>query len=722
MASGIQILAVGVLVWRSIRVSALYTIQRLLLSDAESNPGADHDGSGDSDDASDFENTEPRHDQLTNLIEHGENRCNVPMHARQSTLSANIREATSSQNETLVRTMSILLWVAALIFCQVRHFETPKTKIGSIRRLRMLSSARTGQRVAICVAAPFFTAGVLHSVLATNKSTGCAPCTAAATEHFAVLLLALVFAGPLLALTAKLVNGVSDAFTVVIELKSITAAFFLVTCSQLLLSVINNSDEQLKFASETLGIAFALFCVCFSLLFPARESFREKFAVANAEAAAGALISSKSLSAFEEAALLQEGSDVPGLSAQDLTAWQLGWAGSPGTEQIVSYLVSLRQSTDNTTTDKVMEKIYSGIELGSHLQVLPSGTLVLESALSVESPLAACRVADSEGTAGYIGHSHRSNESSKSGSSTGSGSYVGFGSASGESFLLRNADFTSPTLSLVLYIPKLRKLFKAYLRNEFSAENLLFWEKVETLKRIHRRVQQSSAGDGAVHGQAQLLMQQEKAECERVIGNFIEVGGPLQVNISATQRRAILTAAEAGNCSVRMFDKAHDEIFNLMQRDGYSRFKSTSDFALGLKRAELQLLKRKRRHRRKKEDLSDTQSQEADSVSGSGVFDGGNASDERDPFSKPADAGQFSSKTGGAAALDVSSRVNADDFNPFANPPAARRFSTPKSAKESAEADAFSNPSGRKSFSSPKSSDSKASKPKGTSAKVAPAL
>ncbi|CAK9108494.1 cAMP-dependent protein kinase regulatory subunit (PKA regulatory subunit) [Durusdinium trenchii] len=95
------------------------------------------------------------------------------------------------------------------------------------------------------------------------------------------------------------------------------------------------------------------------------------------------------------------------------------------------------------------------------------------------------------------------------------------------------------------------ELFAQHLANEYTLEHLEFWKEVERFRK---------GEEGLSH--------------EKIIGNFIGEGAKTPVNISATQIQNVLSATP----SPSMFDEAQEEIFNLMKRDNFERFKKTTLF------------------------------------------------------------------------------------------------------------------------------------------------
>lgn len=90
--------------------------------------------------------------------------------------------------------------------------------------------------------------------------------------------------------------------------------------------------------------------------------------------------------------------------------------------------------------------------------------------------------------------------------------------------------------------------FKSFMIREFSAENLLFYLD-------------ATAFNNGVRSQA-----------KDIISAYIEPGSPWEINISDCTRREVLLLKDSNDITPHMFMHAADEIFNLMQRDTWSRF------------------------------------------------------------------------------------------------------------------------------------------------------
>eukprot|EP00475_Leptophrys_vorax_P035829 TRINITY_DN5958_c0_g1_i10.p1 TRINITY_DN5958_c0_g1~~TRINITY_DN5958_c0_g1_i10.p1 ORF type:complete len:418 (-),score=106.22 TRINITY_DN5958_c0_g1_i10:1506-2759(-) len=123
-------------------------------------------------------------------------------------------------------------------------------------------------------------------------------------------------------------------------------------------------------------------------------------------------------------------------------------------------------------------------------------------------------------------------------------------------------------LLAMLEIPKGRQLFAKFLESEFALENLLFHEECQNFK---KRAAAERAGDA---DEAEL---QELARTIR--DNFLMDGALYCVNISHPVRVKTLAGLAAGaRLTQDVFESARQEVFTLMMRDSFSRFKVSQAF------------------------------------------------------------------------------------------------------------------------------------------------
>ena len=101
--------------------------------------------------------------------------------------------------------------------------------------------------------------------------------------------------------------------------------------------------------------------------------------------------------------------------------------------------------------------------------------------------------------------------------------------------------------------------FGAQLQKEYSGENLAFWQAVRAYR--------------ALTDDAERLRRAREVAAE-----FVEEGAPSQVNLPSSVASALGAALKeserAAEAPAGLFDRASDEIFSLMEKDTFSRFKA----------------------------------------------------------------------------------------------------------------------------------------------------
>jgi hypothetical protein len=93
-------------------------------------------------------------------------------------------------------------------------------------------------------------------------------------------------------------------------------------------------------------------------------------------------------------------------------------------------------------------------------------------------------------------------------------------------------------------------LFRAFLRTEFSEENLEFWLACDEFRLCKD--------------------QKRSAKAKKVYMDFIAIGAPKQVNLDTETRMS--TIANIDNPPLDTFDRAQRRIQGLMEKDSYQRF------------------------------------------------------------------------------------------------------------------------------------------------------
>nr|ADO27836.1 regulator of G-protein signaling 4 [Ictalurus furcatus] len=95
-----------------------------------------------------------------------------------------------------------------------------------------------------------------------------------------------------------------------------------------------------------------------------------------------------------------------------------------------------------------------------------------------------------------------------------------------------------------------RAAFTAFLKSEFSQENIEFWVACEDFKRTPAPEMQAKA--------------------KQIFKQFIDVDSMNEVNLDSATREETLRKLE--KCDVTCFDEAQSKIFTLMETDSYRRF------------------------------------------------------------------------------------------------------------------------------------------------------
>ncbi|XP_060774341.1 regulator of G-protein signaling 4 [Neoarius graeffei] len=95
-----------------------------------------------------------------------------------------------------------------------------------------------------------------------------------------------------------------------------------------------------------------------------------------------------------------------------------------------------------------------------------------------------------------------------------------------------------------------RAAFSAFLKSEFSQENIEFWVACEDFKRTPA-----------------LQMQ---AKAKQIFKQYVDVDSPNEVNLDSATREE--TRRNLEKCDVTCFDEAQSKIFTLMEKDSYRRF------------------------------------------------------------------------------------------------------------------------------------------------------
>jgi len=99
--------------------------------------------------------------------------------------------------------------------------------------------------------------------------------------------------------------------------------------------------------------------------------------------------------------------------------------------------------------------------------------------------------------------------------------------------------------------PAGRQIFEQYLKGEFSAENLIFWNACNDLKSVKSK-------------------EIFKQKVERIFINHLDSSSPYEVSLDAKVKEKLMSVR--GNPTENIFDEAQCKIYSLMHRDSFSRF------------------------------------------------------------------------------------------------------------------------------------------------------
>jgi hypothetical protein len=115
-----------------------------------------------------------------------------------------------------------------------------------------------------------------------------------------------------------------------------------------------------------------------------------------------------------------------------------------------------------------------------------------------------------------------------------------------------------------------REQFLNFLKSEFAVENLFFFEECANFKR---------------QAEGNTLAEELTRTAIEIRDNYVCTSAPYSVNISFTTRKAVLEDLATGKINANTFENAQTEIFNLMVRDSFVRFKY-SKFSTALENTE----------------------------------------------------------------------------------------------------------------------------------------
>lgn len=124
------------------------------------------------------------------------------------------------------------------------------------------------------------------------------------------------------------------------------------------------------------------------------------------------------------------------------------------------------------------------------------------------------------------------------------------------------AELDSVELIEVLHHPTGFKSFERHLATEFSVENCKFWSDVNFF-RSHFH-----AGEPG------------RVAANVMYETYLDEAGPLAVNVSHAQRDAVKNSLnDLAGCTANMLDECQTEIYKLMERDSFPRFRRSGRFS-----------------------------------------------------------------------------------------------------------------------------------------------
>jgi hypothetical protein len=131
-----------------------------------------------------------------------------------------------------------------------------------------------------------------------------------------------------------------------------------------------------------------------------------------------------------------------------------------------------------------------------------------------------------------------------------------------------------PAGDLMTKHPALNDAFTAFLKSEFSAENIEFLNSTKNPT--------FSAVTAPNDPKANVMAQMKKLIYER----HVPQGAPKEINIPATMRAPLVALAGASNFLAMDFTDARDELSKLVGQDGFPRFLTRPEFKAAFKQAQ----------------------------------------------------------------------------------------------------------------------------------------
>ncbi|CAK9058219.1 Regulator of G-protein signaling 1 (RGS1) [Durusdinium trenchii] len=126
-----------------------------------------------------------------------------------------------------------------------------------------------------------------------------------------------------------------------------------------------------------------------------------------------------------------------------------------------------------------------------------------------------------------------------------------------------------------------RGYFSDFIRKEFAVENIDFWLAVQELEKIDAKTKKSvveSLGiDPADIKARKAAMLKEHTDA--IYEKYIAADAADQINVGAAMLSDLQKKIQAGEYSFDLFSEAKKEVYNMMSRDTYVRFKDSAEFS-----------------------------------------------------------------------------------------------------------------------------------------------
>lgn len=114
-------------------------------------------------------------------------------------------------------------------------------------------------------------------------------------------------------------------------------------------------------------------------------------------------------------------------------------------------------------------------------------------------------------------------------------------------------------IKYIFDIPPLLESFKQYAQDNWSVENVLFYQEIETF-----------------HSEFNIIMKQPANRVQNIYDVYIRNGAQLEVNLTSPIKQAIKEAVAAGQFSLGMFDEAQRQVKKLMTDDTLKEWRKTA--------------------------------------------------------------------------------------------------------------------------------------------------